>query len=46
MIVIMTVWGWTGFSVVIYLAALQGVPQALLEAASIDGCTPGGGSAG
>ncbi len=39
-IVIMTIWGWTGFSVVIYLAALQGVPAALLEAASIDGCTP------
>ena len=38
-IVIMTIWGWTGFSVVIYLAALQGVPAALLEAASIDGCT-------
>ena len=26
-IVIMTIWGWTGFAVVIYLAALQGVPQ-------------------
>ena len=38
-IVVMTIWGWTGFSVVIYLAALQGVPAALLEAASIDGCT-------
>jgi multiple sugar transport system permease protein len=38
-IVIMTIWGWTGFSVVIYLAALQGVPSTLLEAASIDGCT-------
>jgi multiple sugar transport system permease protein len=38
-IVIMTIWGWTGFSVVIYLAALQGVPAHLLEAASIDGCT-------
>jgi multiple sugar transport system permease protein len=36
-IVIMTIWGWTGFSVVIYLAALQGVPQTLLEAAAIDG---------
>jgi multiple sugar transport system permease protein len=39
-IVIMTIWGWTGFSVVIYLAALQGVPQALLEAAAIDGAGP------
>ena len=36
-IVIMTIWGWTGFAVVIYLAALQGVPQNLLEAAAIDG---------
>jgi multiple sugar transport system permease protein len=36
-IVAMTIWGWTGFSVVIYLAALQGVPSELLEAASIDG---------
>ena len=36
-IVAMTVWGWTGFAVVIYLAALQGVPQDLQDAASIDG---------
>lgn len=39
-IVIMTIWGWTGFAVVIYLAALQGVPQHLTEAASIDGAGP------
>jgi multiple sugar transport system permease protein len=36
-IVAMTIWGWTGFAVVIYLAALQGVPPALVEAAAIDG---------
>ncbi|HET6878477.1 MAG TPA: sugar ABC transporter permease [Jatrophihabitans sp.] len=36
-IVMMTIWGWTGFAVVIYLAALQGVPQELQEAAAIDG---------
>jgi multiple sugar transport system permease protein len=36
-IVIMTIWGWTGFSVVIYLAALQGVPQMLVDAAAVDG---------
>jgi multiple sugar transport system permease protein len=36
-IVAMTVWGWVGFNVVIYLAALQGVPQELIEAATIDG---------
>jgi multiple sugar transport system permease protein len=36
-IVAMTVWGWTGFAVVIYLAALQGVPQDVQDAAAIDG---------
>jgi multiple sugar transport system permease protein len=36
-VVIMTIWGWTGFAVVIYLAALQGIPQVLTEAAAIDG---------
>lgn len=36
-IVVMTVWGWTGFAVVIYLAALQGIPQTVLDAASMDG---------
>jgi multiple sugar transport system permease protein len=36
-IVIMTIWGWTGFAVVVYLAALQGIPQTLTEAAAIDG---------
>jgi multiple sugar transport system permease protein len=35
-IVAMTVWGWLGFVVIIYLAALQGIPAELLEAASID----------
>jgi multiple sugar transport system permease protein len=35
-IVAMTVWGWLGFVVIIYLAALQGIPGELLEAASID----------
>ena len=36
----MTIWGWTGFAVVVYLAALQGVPPTLLEAAAIDGAGP------
>ena len=36
-IVVMTVWGWTGFAVIIYLAALQGVPQSVLDASSMDG---------
>ena len=39
-IVVMTIWGWTGFAVVIYLAALQGVPQTLIEAAALDGAGP------
>ncbi len=36
-VVAMTVWGWLGFAVIIYLAALQGVPRELIEAAHIDG---------
>jgi multiple sugar transport system permease protein len=39
-IVTMTIWGWTGFAVVVYLAALQGIPQTLTEAAAIDGAGP------
>jgi multiple sugar transport system permease protein len=39
-IVAMTIWGWTGFAVVIYLAALQGIPKELTEAAAIDGAGP------
>jgi multiple sugar transport system permease protein len=38
-IVAMTIWGWTGFSVIVYLAALQGVPPELHEAAKIDGAS-------
>jgi multiple sugar transport system permease protein len=38
-IVAMDVWGWLGFNVVIYLAALQSIPQELLEAAEIDGAS-------
>jgi multiple sugar transport system permease protein len=39
-IVGMTIWGWTGFAVIVYLAALQGVPVELHEAAAIDGARP------
>jgi len=39
-IVAMTIWGWTGFAVIVYLAALQGVPAELHEAAAIDGARP------
>src|SRR5436305_15331976 len=38
-IVAMTVWGWLGFDVIIFLAALQGIPEELLEAAEIDGAS-------
>jgi multiple sugar transport system permease protein len=41
-IVAMTVWGWIGFDVIVYLAALQGIPKELLEAAEIDGSGPWG----
>jgi multiple sugar transport system permease protein len=36
-IVAMTVWGWLGFDVIVYMAALQGIPQDLVEAARLDG---------
>jgi multiple sugar transport system permease protein len=36
-VVAMTAWGWVGFNAIIYLAALQGVPVELIEAAEIDG---------
>ena len=38
-LVIMTIWGWLGFDTIIYLAALQGVPHELVEAAAADGAT-------
>ena len=38
-IVGMTIWGWIGFNVIIYLAALQGIPHELVEAAEIDGAS-------
>jgi multiple sugar transport system permease protein len=41
-IVLMTVWGWVGFGALIFLAALQGTPQDLIDAALVDGCTPRG----
>ena len=36
-LVTMTVWGWLGFDTIVYLAALQGVPAELVEAAAVDG---------
>lgn len=38
-VVAMAVWGWLGFVVIIYLAALQGIPQEVLDAAAIDGAS-------
>jgi len=41
-LVAMTVWGWIGFDVIVYLAALQGIPHELVEAAQIDGASTAG----
>ncbi|MGN8739678.1 carbohydrate ABC transporter permease [Bilifractor sp. HCP3S3_D3] len=38
-IIIMTVWWTTGFSMLLYLSALQNVPEGVREAAKIDGAT-------
>ncbi len=36
-VMLMTVWAWTGYYMVLYLAALKAVPRQLYEAAEIDG---------
>ncbi|MCL5985218.1 MAG: sugar ABC transporter permease [Actinobacteria bacterium] len=36
-IIFINIWQWTGFSVVLYLAGLQNIPQELYDAAKIDG---------
>jgi multiple sugar transport system permease protein len=36
-VILMSVWAGTGFSMVVYLAGLQAIPQELYEAARIDG---------
>jgi multiple sugar transport system permease protein len=38
-VVILTLWKNVGFTIVIYLAALQGVPQDLYDAADVDGAS-------
>lgn len=38
-IIAMTIWSWLGFDVIIYLAALQGIPGDVLEAAEMDGAS-------
>ena len=40
-ILLVSLWGGVGYLMVIYIAALQGVPQNLKEAAVIDGASPG-----
>lgn len=40
-IIILNVWRTIGYNMVIYLAGLQGIPQEIVEAATIDGATPG-----
>ena len=39
-VILMTVWMGTGFSMVVYLAGLQAIPDELYEAAKIDGAGP------
>ncbi len=36
-VIIVNVWKWLGFNMMLYLAALQGVPEQLYEASRIDG---------
>ena len=38
-VIAVNVWQWTGFSMILYLAGLQGLPGEVLEAATIDGAT-------
>ena len=37
---VMVTWRWTGYNALIYLAAMQGIPDELYEAAAIDGARP------
>ena len=37
--VIVTVWQYSGYMMIIYVAGFTGVPRDLIEAAGIDGCT-------
>jgi multiple sugar transport system permease protein len=41
-VIVMTVWGWVGFGALIFLAGLQGIPNDVIEAAQIDGCSKAG----
>src|SRR6478609_10140797 len=37
---VMVTWRWAGYNALIYLAAMQGIPDELYEAAAIDGAKP------
>jgi multiple sugar transport system permease protein len=39
-VIVMTVWGGIGFTMVVYLAGLQSIPEELYEAAKVDGAGP------
>lgn len=39
-IALMSVWKWAGYNMLIFLSALQGIPESLYEAAELDGITP------
>jgi cellobiose transport system permease protein len=36
---VMVTWRWTGYNALIYLAAMQGIPEELYEAAEVDGAS-------
>jgi cellobiose transport system permease protein len=36
---VMVTWRWTGYNALIYLAAMQGIPEELYEAAQVDGAS-------
>jgi raffinose/stachyose/melibiose transport system permease protein len=40
-VIITNIWQWTGFSMLLYIAALQNIPEDLKEAARVDGATSG-----
>ena len=39
-VIMMSIWGGIGYSMIIYLAGLQAVPQELYDAAAVDGAGP------